>query len=400
MSPATRRQHTSTRRGRALRRRAPAQGGSHRSRGWVRRVLLGLVVSVLLGAGGLAALFVWGRLPASPKALPFRAVRLDAPAPEAAARALAAAGLVGSEALLLAYLRLLAPGVALEAREHWLGGGQSPRELVGALADRGRATVTVSLPEGRTSFELAQRLEKAGVCRGQSFLAAAQDPLVLTRLGVSARTAEGYLFPASYELYLDERPEGVLAKFLRESQRRRKSIEGRFPLGAEHRALGFGWHEVVTLASIVERETAHPAERPKVARVFFNRLLAKEGETGGRLESDPTSLYGCEALGAAAPASCARPGGSVSPALVRDEQNPYGTYRRAGLPPGPIGNPGEAALVAVLRPAPGEELYFVADGQGNHHFSRTFAEHRQAVERLKALRRAGAFPSTAEAAVP
>jgi UPF0755 protein len=76
----------------------------------------------------------------------------------------------------------------------------------------------------------------------------------------------------------------------------------------------------------------------------------------------------------------------VSPALVRDPDNPYGTYRRAGLPPGPIGNPGEAALVAVLRPASGDELYFVADGLGNHHFSRTFAEHRLAVERLKALR--------------
>jgi len=345
--------------------------------------VLSLLLALLLWAG----LFAWGFLPASPAGLARRPLSIGGRGRFAAVDALAQAGLLETPLLMKAYVTLVAPFAPVVAREHWLGGGRTPRQLVLALGDRGAEVARIALPEGRTSFDLAERLERAGVCRGEAFLRILGDRRLLSASGVAAASAEGYLFPESHELHIDDRAERVLEKFLREGQRRRKQLEQAFPLLDEHRALGFGWHEVVTLASIVEKETANPQERPRIARVFLNRLASPRGETGGRLESDPTALYGCRALGPLAPASCVQSSGSVSPALLRDAANPYGTYRRAGLPPGPIGNPGEAALVAVLRPAPGEELYFVADGLGNHHFSRTFAEHRQAVERLKALRR-------------
>jgi UPF0755 protein len=147
--------------------------------------------------------------------------------------------------------------------------------------------------------------------------------------------------------------------------------------------LGLGRHEVLTLASVVERETAAGAERAKIARVFLNRLLAPGGETGGRLESDPTAAYACRGGVEPPPESCAGFEGVPTPALLRDPSNPYNTYRRAGLPPGPIGSPGEAALRAVLAPARGDWLYFVAGAGRRHVFSVTFAEHRVAVRALR-----------------
>jgi len=336
---------------------------------------------------GWVGLFVWGLLPASSAVLPPRRVSLRGSERQAAAQTLGAAGLIDSPHLMAAYWALVAPAAAISARDHWLGGGRSPRQLVATLADRGGPVSRVVLPEGGSSFELGERLARAGVCDSGAFLEAARDRRLLDEHRVPGDGVEGYLFPESHEFRQDERPERVLARFLAEGRRRLAAIEERYPLLDEHRTLGLGFREVVILASIVEKETARPAERPRIARVFLNRLGNRTGETGGRLESDPTSVYGCRALGALAPASCTQVQAGVSPALIKDEQNPYGTYRRAGLPPGPIGNPGEAALVAVLRPASGDELYFVADGQGNHSFSRTFAEHRAAVQRLKALRR-------------
>jgi len=305
----------------------------------------------------------------------------------AAADALARAGLAESPRLLALYLTLVTPSWSVAVREHWLPGGRSPRQLAAALAERGGEAVRVALPEGQSSFDLAERLERARVCPASAFVAAAQDTALLAEFGIQGPNAEGFLFPESHEVRLDERPERVVRRFLAEGAVRHRALRQKYPLSDEHRALGLGWTEIVTLASMVERETANPAERPRIARVFLNRLLFPQAETGGRLESDPTAAYGCLALGAEAPPTCTAAGGGVTPALLRDGSNPYSTYRRAGLPPGPIGNPGEAALVAVLRPALGDELYFVADGQGNHHFSRTFAEHRAAVDRLRAVRR-------------
>jgi len=363
-----------------------------------RRTLLKLLgLGVLLPALAWLVLFAWGFFPDSSSDLGPRSVTIGSSDPGTAADALARAGLAESPRLLALYLTLVTPSWSVAVRQHWLPGGRSPRQLALALAERGGEAVRVALPEGKSSFDLGQRLERARVCQAAGFLNAAQDAALLADFGIQGRSAEGFLFPESHEVRLDERPERVVRRFLAEGAVRHRALREKYPLTDEHRALGLGWSEIVTLASMVERETARPEERPRIARVFLNRLLFPQAETGGRLESDPTAAYGCLALGAEAPPTCAQARGGVTPALLRDASNPYSTYRRAGLPPGPVGNPGEAALVAVLRPAPGEELYFVADGQGNHHFSRTFAEHHAAVERLRAVRRT-AVPD--ERAVP
>ena len=368
------------------RRAGAAPSASRRGRGGGRFWRF-CFVGVALAACAWAVLFGWGFLPASPPDLGPRRVTAVGGGRQAMVRALADAQLVDAPGLMLAYAALVQPLTPVAARDHWIGGGRTPRQLLALLGERSGEVGLVALPEGRTSFDLAERLEHAGICEGQAFLRVLRDEALLREFDIPGESAEGYLFPESHELRIDERPEHVLSRFLREGRRRLSDVERRFPLLDEHRALGLGEREIVILASVVEKETAVPQERSRIARVFLNRLANPTGETGGRLESDPTALYGCRALGAAAPPTCTADG-LATPALLKDERNPYSTYRRAGLPPGPIGNPGEAALIAVLRPASGDELYFVADGEGNHHFSRTFAEHRQSVERLKALRRA------------
>jgi UPF0755 protein len=148
-------------------------------------------------------------------------------------------------------------------------------------------------------------------------------------------------------------------------------------------SLGFGELEVLTLASIVEKEAAHAEERPLVASVFFNRLTDPEFKPAKALQSDPTAGYGCLVASARIP-SCSGYSGEVRPAMLRDGQNPYNTYRHPGLPPGPIANPGEAAIAAVLAPADTDFLYFVSLGGGRHVFSKSFEEHNAAVARRRA----------------
>ena len=135
-------------------------------------------------------------------------------------------------------------------------------------------------------------------------------------------------------------------------------------------AQGRSMQEVVTLASIVEKETGAEAERPLIASVFLNRLAR-----GMRLESDPTTIYGIPDFD-----------GNLRRVHLEDESNPYNTYRIAALPPGPIANPGADALRAVLEPAPADFLYFVSRNDGTHHFSRTYREHVNAVNRFQRRR--------------
>jgi UPF0755 protein len=139
------------------------------------------------------------------------------------------------------------------------------------------------------------------------------------------------------------------------------------PLEADASARGLGQQQVVTLASIVEKETGASSERPLVASVFWNRL-----ERGMRLESDPTTIYGIADFD-----------GNLRREHLEDEANPWNTYQIVGLPPTPIANPGAASLAAVLRPAASEYLYFVAKGDGTHVFARSYGEHLDNVARYQ-----------------
>lgn len=295
---------------------------------------------------------------------------------------LAAAELVASPRLFATYVRVLNPSISLAPGKHVVRDDLSARELLKRLArvpGRGKAHLVV--PEGFNHVQLAERLQQLGVCDAEDFRRAVRDPAQAKQLGIPAGSTEGYLFPATYELLVDSAPAAVLGVLVGEAQKRLARLQAEERAGFEARRAqhGLSVHDVLTLASIVEREAARDDEKPLIASVFLNRLSDASFRPLRMLQSDPTASYGC-LVQAPPPSSCS--GGKPSPAMLRDATNLYNTYRHAGLPPGPIASPGESAIRAVLVPAKTDYLYFVAQGGGRHRFSHTFSEHREAIEGL------------------
>jgi UPF0755 protein len=314
-----------------------------------------------------------------------REIDLEWPAglsPDEAAERLAAAGLVSNPRLFALYLRATGAGSNLRAGHHLLSDDMSPRTLVRRMQRapvQERAKITV--PEGFTRFDIAKRLVASKVCSAEAFLDATTDAGLLSQLGIEADSAEGYLFPATYDFSLDTEPAQVVTRMKAEFDKRFERLARDNAMGADALRTSMGWTtlQIVTLASMVEKEAAQDDERPLIASVFLNRLRDPTF-TPKRLQSDPTSAYGClvmpDRIG-----SCRAFGGRVTPEMNADDTNPYTTYRHEGLPPGPIANPGEKSIQAVLVPAESRYLYFVARGSGRHVFSETYAQHNQAVHR-------------------
>src|SRR4029077_7146200 len=198
-------------------------------------------------------------------------------------------------------------------------------------------------------------------------------------LGLSGTTLEGYLFPDTYRL----RPRSSPARALIPLVRRHRQVFGELRSGHAKgaidlkRTLGFDDHKLVVLASIVEKETGRAEERPRIAQVFINRLRMP-AFVPKLLQTDPTIIYGCTV---ATPRSnaCLKWDGRIRRIQLDDHENAYNTYTHEGLPPGPISNPGRAALEAVMAPDHTAYLYFVAKNDGTHYFSKTVAEHNAAV---------------------
>jgi UPF0755 protein len=306
-------------------------------------------------------------------------VKAGVPASELAAE-LAELGVISSPRLFALYLGWA--GGEPSPGTHLLRDDLSARELVQRLARLpGRPVVRLTFPEGWNHFQMAERLEQREVVAAEAFRAAARDPALLSALGVRGPNAEGRLFPATYDFLVDSDPQLVLRLLVEEGQKRLARIRAERKQAFEALERRFGWSEleILTLASMVEKEAARPDELPVIASVFFNRLNDPDFRPLRTLQSDPTAAYGCQAVPALAP-SCREYAGRVTPAMVRDAANPYNTYKIAGLPPGPIANPGEKAILAVLAPATTDYLYFVSRGGGRHTFTRSFAEHRQAIE--------------------
>ena len=343
----------------------------------------GLVVAAILLC--LAPLWIWGALsgPGSGQRFVVEVKESgEGSDVESLSATLVARGALRSPRLFRAYLELLQPSFELAPGQHLLNDAASPRELAQRLARAsGRSAQRVTFPEGFHSVQIGQRLEHAEVCTQQAFRRAVGDPALLQELGIEGASAEGYLFPASYGLLADSDPREVVRVLVAEAKKRVQKLLAAHPgrLEALAKELQFRERDVLTLASMIEKEAQVEEERPQIASVFFNRLRDADFRPARMLQSDPTASYGCLIAGAAIP-SCAEFHGSVTPALLRDAANPYNTYRHAGLPPGPIANPGEASIEAVLAPAETRYLYFVAKGGGRHNFSRTFAEHREALE--------------------
>ena len=243
----------------------------------------------------------------------------------------------------------------------------------------GRIQVRILIPEGFSRFEIAARLDEYGVCDADDFLDATEDASLLASYGVEANDAEGYLFPDTYEFDDDTRPRRVVERMLANWTGKYEELEQQYAAQLS-KLKGWTTHDIVTLASIVEKEAAVPSERPRIAGVFWNRLTSNRFLPRRRLQADPTVQYGCAAVPEAAP-SCDEYDGRITRAMLDDRENPYNTYRHSGLPPGPISNPGRAAMAAVIDPEQHEYYYFVARGGGQHHFSKTLRQHNIAVRR-------------------
>ena len=247
------------------------------------------------------------------------------------------------------------------------------RQLLQRVATGYGATpIRITIPEGYSRFDVAARLAEWNVCSAAEFLEAT---------GPQSATGEGYLFPDTYWLNDEQPASQVVRKLADNAQRRMQRLfaDEAAALATLQRDLDFGPREVVILASIVEKEAHVQSEQPVIAGVFLNRLRDPNFRPK-RLQADPTVAYGC-ILQPELESCQGFDGKRVTRAMTADPLNVYNTYRIEGLPPGPIANPGLAALRAVLRPAEHGYYYFVARGDGRHAFSASLVDHNQAVHR-------------------
>jgi UPF0755 protein len=248
----------------------------------------------------------------------------------------------------------------------------------------GGGSARVTFPEGWTRFDMARRLQDRHVVALRDFLDATTASPLLRELGIEGDSAEGFLFPATYDFTLDDDPADVVRRMKREFDRR-WDVMSRVHSAALADVMAsarMSVRDVVTLASLVEKEAASDDERPIIASVFLNRLR-DPGFKPKHLECDPTAAYGCIAEPEKA-ASCAAFTGKATAAIEHDLDNPYSTYTHEGLPPGPIANPGAKSLDAAAAPSSTHYLFFVARGEGRHLFTETYEAH------LAAVRNAGA----------
>lgn len=327
----------------------------------MRRILL-IGAGVLLAAG----VWAWGQLE-RPYAGFTGTKRLEIPRGTSAtemAALLVREGVLPSEWQFL-LLRLVRPGTTLQAGEYEFSGESRPREVFDRIARGDVFFYELRVPEGSNMFDIARSVEALGVMRATEFLAGASDPTLIRDLAPAAPSLEGYLFPSTYRITRHT----TAAQLCRQmtNQFRQKWKE----LGTRSKEI----HSTVTLASLVEKETAVAEERPLVASVFQNRL-----NVGIKLDCDPTTIYAARLED--------RYDGVIHQSDLAS-RNRYNTYQHAGLPPGPIANPGVSSLRAAIEPAQTDFLYFVAkpgvngETTGAHQFSTSLAEHERAVGRFR-----------------
>ncbi|MEO8029060.1 MAG: endolytic transglycosylase MltG [Bryobacteraceae bacterium] len=271
---------------------------------------------------------------------------------------LAASGVIPSkEAFLLA--RAAQPWTRLQAGEYLFHDPASPWEVLKRLTRGDIHYYEFTVPEGSNLFDIAAVVSDLGTMEQADFVRAARDPKLIRDLAPQAPSLEGYLFPSTYRITRRTTADQLCRLMTDQFRKHWKQVGGAAPV-----------HATVTLASLVEKETGAGPERPLVASVFRNRL-----GKGMKMECDPTTIYA---------ALLDHRWTGVIHRSDLDSKNPYNTYQHPGLPPGPIANPGVAALKAALHPADSEYLYFVAKpGGGGHNFSAGLAAHEKAVKEYR-----------------
>lgn len=319
----------------------------------VARIAVVLLVA-LVGAAAISGALYWVVTKApGPLAADRRLVIPKGSALPEIAQQLDDAGIVENALLFRGAAQVMGDDTPVHAGEYAFPAGATMLQVWELLRSGHTVIRKLTIPEGLTTAQVLQRLNAAEGLEGE----------------VGTVPEEGTLLPATYPYtWGDSRP-AILDKMAEEMHR---AVDRLWSSRAPDLPLSSP-HDAVTLASIVEKETGIAAERPRIAAVFINRL-----RLGMRLQSDPTVIYAM--AGGAGPL-----GRPLTLSDLRTE-HPYNTYRVAGLPPGPIANPGRAALAAVMKPTATDELYFVADGSGGHAFAKTYEEHKANVARWRALK--------------
>jgi len=329
-----------------------------------RAAVVAAVALALLGAAAVAQSLRWALSPALASAPPvIFDVRSGASLGQVA-RDLESRGLIRNADAFKLLARYRELDGALQVGEYEISAALAPGEILTRIVEGRVVVYEVVIPEGLTASQIALRIEAAGLSNAVAFLAFASDPASAGSLGVEGANLEGYLFPETYRL-----PRGLgvheVAKLLVD-----QFLQVWREIEPQARSQKLSMLEVVTLASIVEKETAAPEERPLIASVFRNRL-----RRGMRLETDPTVIYGIPDFD-----------GNLRRRDLENAENPYNTYQIPGLPPGPIANPGADALRAVVDPAESDYLFFVSRNDGTHVFSETYSEHVRAVDQYQRKR--------------
>jgi UPF0755 protein len=260
--------------------------------------------------------------------------------------------------------RALHPGQKLQAGEYRFALADSPSNILNRIARGDVFFYELIVPEGSNMFDIAASLSRFDFLKSANFLRAARNPALIRDLAPQAPTLEGYLFPSTYRIARATTEQQLCVMMTGVFRKHWRDLQSSLPRGVPI-------NDIVTLASMVEKETAVPDERPIVASAYENRL-----RKGMSLDCDPTTIY--------AALLEQRYRGTIYRSDL-DSNNAYNTYKHAGLPPGPIANPGLESLKAALAPAQTDYLYFVAkgDGSGGHQFSTTMEQHNLAVQEYR-----------------
>ena len=271
---------------------------------------------------------------------------------------LKAGGVIRSSWHFILMARLRGDANRLKAGEYRFNDAMTPGRILNKIVSGDVDYRKFTLPEGYSMYQAAELLEQKGYFRKDIFLEKCRDKGLLSRLGLKESSVEGYLYPATYNLTRGGSEERLLEQMVGQFNKNYAGIK--WGEGTDR----LSQHEIITVASMIEKEAVTAGEKPLIASVFYNRL-----RIGMPLQSDPTAVYGVRAFT-----------GKVSKGDIQ-HASPYNTYMNKGLPPGPIGNPGRDAIQAAINPAATDYLYFVARQDGTHYFSRTLEEHNRAVAR-------------------
>ncbi|MBU8850283.1 MAG: endolytic transglycosylase MltG [Desulfobacterales bacterium] len=259
------------------------------------------------------------------------------------------------------FTRYKKAGEKLQAGEYILSASKSPEQILEIILQGKVKLYRITLPEGLNIKQVAALVEKASSCDITRFVDLCHNKSFITSLGIKSTTLEGWLFPDTYFFPKHTSCEDIITAMVAHFN---KNFTDTWK--ARAKTLGFSVHDIVTLASIIEKETGDASERPIISSVFHNRLKKKM-----RLESDPTVIYGIKNFD-----------GNIKRKHLK-MVTPYNTYQIKGLPAGPIANPGALSLQAALYPAQTEYLFFVSKKDTTHKFSRTLQEHNQAVRKYQ-----------------